>query len=1237
MQKCPHCGSRMRLRIARRGPNKGGQFWGCTRYPACKGTLEYKPTDIEADESEASDSLHPGSAFPRPAFPCDVTSRPLDEDGHCVFFQACALPAPLVTHLHKIDADRGLVRALSQWRLDFPSQSRGAVAAGSLALIAVAESLLTRGTTPFCSQSVEKVLREDAAAKEALEQVERAARGRAKRQMDADPVVQALQRVLFAPTCRFHPIHPDALFDSAEEQAVFEWIRTRVEKGALGWSLVPQIALASIAPAIDPATRQRGNLLLVHPARAAILVEVGGTQHEAHAERDEARDRALQEAGVRVVRISTAEAKDQRGDAFVQLEQLLNEGQRDLPPETVLSGVIRWCKYVHQIQLAVVTALRFAWLRLDTAWHIGIILSPLLRDDPQASEITRVAVADLHEVLLRLGRLYGTPPCEAEPRVSVISGTQVPPDLNILIGPAGESTKQFPPGPWGRFVVSDVFLPVEIKASCIESVPARLESPQREDARWFLRYLFRKDDFREGQWETIERTLRGLDSIVLLPTGAGKSIAFQLAALLLPGRCIVVDPIVSLIEDQIDNLAAAGIDRCIGITSELTSEERQHALRAFQSGHYLFCYVAPERFQTEPFRQALRALTASTPVSLIAIDEAHCVSEWGHDFRTAYLNLGRITREYCASRGVVPPLVALTGTASKIVLKDVQRVLGITAFDAIITPKSFDRSELHFTILTSRSAEKEQRVLGFLETLPTRFRITKGRLFSSEASEAHAGLVFCPHVNGPFGTSSWANHLSEKLSIPVGTYSGQPPRFEDQQSWNATKRETARAFKRDETLLLACTKAFGMGIDKPNIRFTIHISLPSSIESFYQEAGRAGRDGHRAECAIVLSNDHPKRSEYVLSPATPLEEVKRIVEQAGRHDADDVIRALWFHVRAFRGEQQETADIEAVLRLLGDVRMKRQVTLTWLNLGLSPGGGLPEELSRERAEKALHRLVVIGVVEDYTLDFGSQEFAIRIAGATAEEIAEAYGRYVGTYNQRLGEQAKREALSKQSDDHNAYILEVARLLIRFLYQHIELARRRALNEMLQAALSATSGEELRRRLVNYLAQSEWDERLEALRSSPLTGVENSPSILDELVSPNDAVALRAATARALGSYPDFPGLLILRSLSEVLCPDADPVVVSQNLEAALNFAFENFQLPVTDTAAAVGNAVSRAANKENAAELMLESIPAWSRTDRLFVRTLIRHLPPQLAGIPARWLMEQLASRCAALIATEGG
>jgi ATP-dependent DNA helicase RecQ len=1201
----------MQLRTARRGPNAGSQFWGCSRYPACKATVEFTPTTPDGDPPIQTTSP---PAAPR-VFPVHAAAAPRERQGQSAFFQACGLPAAFVEHLHMAGADRSLVRAAAQWRLDFPLPHREGVPSEDRNVIAVAESLLTRGATPLCSPSLERTLGAAAVTRD-----------------EAEPVIDAVRRVVLAPSCRFRPLQ----FDSPEERAVFEWVLALVEREGLPWSLVPQIELASISPAIDPLTAERGDLLLVHADRDPILVEVDGAQHYAHGDRDKGRDRALDVAGVRVVRVRASEARDGRGPNLHMLKQILLDGRRDLPSETELSRIVRWCKYFHQLQLSLLAALRGAWLRLDAPWCIGVALPTPLRGDPRAAAIIPLAVADLLELLGRLGRLHGRPLPALEPRVAIVGDGAVNHELDVLVGPADGSIDSLSLNVRARFLVSDLCFPAEIRAPLTAASPARLVSPQREDARWFLHYLFRKDDFWEGQWETIQRTLRGFDSVVLLPTGAGKSIAFQLAALLLPGRCVVVDPIISLIDDQIDNLAAVGIDRCIGITSQLTTEERQLALQAFKSGHYLFCYVAPERLQTVPFREALRALTANTPISLIAIDEAHCVSEWGHDFRTAYLNLGRITRDYCASHGVVPPLVALTGTASKIVLKDVQRELAITAFDAIISPKTFDRPELRYTILTCPSGEKVQRVLGFLERLPTDLGVVRSHIFRPMGRQTNAGLVFCPHVNGPYGVVQQAEYLSRELQTRVGVYSGEPPRNTDPDRWEDEKRKVARDFKRDRIAVLACTKAFGMGIDKPNIRYTVHIALPASIESFYQEAGRAGRDRRRAECAIVLSNDHPRRSQHILSPATALDEVARIVNKTGWDDADDIVRALRFHVRAFRGERAEVEDIASMLDQLGDVQTRRQINVTWRDPRWS-SEGRRWDAARERAEKALHRLVVLGVVGDYTVNFASQEFGVRIAGATQEEIAAAFGRYAGAYQQRLGEQGEREALALRREPHREYVLAVAERLVSFIYQHIELARRRALNEMLQAAISAQSGDDLRRRILDYLEQSEWDEHLEAVRASALGGVDSLAPVLDDLVSPNDAAALRAATGRALASYPDVPGLLILRSVSEALSPDADPEVVRQNVEAALGFAAEKFRLDPTEVAAAVGQAITRARDKVGAGELLMRSTLASPHADRIFVRALIQHVPRDLAGFPARWLMNELAVRCAALVTAQGG
>ncbi|MEJ5276975.1 MAG: RecQ family ATP-dependent DNA helicase [Thermogemmata sp.] len=1146
-------------------------------------------------------------------FPTEVKARARTLGAQCQFVQACGLPPAYVELLHDQDVPRSIIRAVAQWRLDYPDTRIANPKSDHENILAVAYSLLTRGTTPFCTPSFEHALGEAATSPQSA------------------PVIEALRRVALVPSCRL----TFSAFDSLEEQVAFNWIRDLLESHQLPWCILPQVDLGTLTRAIQPAGAQRGDFLLVHPHLPPVLIEVDGFQHTTHSERDRQRDMVLANAGVQTVRVPAAEVRKRSGRAVHEVERLLLKGKEEIPPENPHTRLIRWCKFAHQVQLALLTALETECLPWDGAWRVAVALPRMLQDDPEAERLLRCAVADLQELLWRLSRLYDRPPLPKGFTLMLVNEQAAKTAADVLIGPGDGSTDQLMLDVKGRFMVSDVYFPRDCLARCMGSSPVRLRAPRKEDAHWFLQCIFRKEEFWEGQWETVDRLLRGQDCIVLLPTGGGKSIAFQLAALLLPGRCIVVDPILALIDDQLDNLRRNGIDRCFGITSLLSTGEREQALEVFAAGHYLFCYVAPERFQIESFRQALRSLTTNMPVSVIVVDEAHCVSEWGHDFRTAYLNLGRIAREYCTKDAFVPPLAALTGTASRIVLKDVQRELGIESFEALITPKSFDRPELRFQVVTCRSREKIARLLGLLTGLPSQFRMSSSAFFETRGKSTCAGLIFCPHVNGPYGVVDVAEELRKHLRIRVAIYSGEAPRCDDRESWDDRKRRAAHDFKRDRVALLVCTKAFGMGIDKPNIRYTVHIGLPASIESFYQEAGRAGRDRCRAECIIILSNDDRNRAQRLLSPATPLEDIARVVQQRRGDSDDDVTRALWFHVRAFRGVKSDLEDISTLLDLLGDVSERREVTIGWQMVALA-ANGKDESSARERAEKALHRLVLLAVVEDYTVDFASGEFSVQISGASPDEIAAAFGRYARAYQLRLGEQAEAEARTLPRGTHRDYILAVAERLLHFIYQHVELARRRALSEMLQAASSAGSGEELRARILAYLGQSEWDDRLEKVRSSDRGGVDCLGPILDDLVSPNDAVALRAAAGRALASYPDVPGLLMLRAVAEALCAQSEAEAVRENMEAAISFGLSKYKLGPEELGAAIGQIVACGQRKPGAAELLLVASLRSTHADRIMIRHLLRYVPDPLAYIPAWLLLDQLLARCYVLHESKG-
>jgi ATP-dependent DNA helicase RecQ len=461
------------------------------------------------------------------------------------------------------------------------------------------------------------------------------------------------------------------------------------------------------------------------------------------------------------------------------------------------------------------------------------------------------------------------------------------------------------------------------------------------------------------------------------------------------------------------------------------------------------------------------------------------------------------------------------------------------------------------------------------------------------------------------------------LGRRVEYYSGSAPRTAGAGDWEARKRDTAKRFKRNQSPVLVCTKAFGMGIDKPNIRFTVHLGLPNSIEAFYQEAGRAGRDEKRAYCAVIVSNDHPNRNAKLLRPDTQLDELIDAAQNSAWADQDDVTRALWFHTDSFRGELDERNECIRVMEQLGDLSSAHMVRVSYQATSRQIGEW------RERVAKALHRLVIIGVVSDYTIDYAAQAFDVRVSGASPEQIIERYSTYAAAYQPRLGQ---REAVAvssfaTDSSSHREFVIRVVERLIMFVYEHVERARRRSMNEMLSALEQSSSGEELKRRILDYLVSTEFDERLDEIRQSANGGIDVMMPLIEELVTPNDAAALRGSVARLLSSYPDIPGLLFIRSLTEMLSKDRDVDVAIQNIRAAVRFAIEQYGIDPTAVGEAAGQIIAKASPSGETASLFLEACLHASGETREFFVGLIRELPFEQAAFPKSVLLARLIER----------
>ncbi len=331
-------------------------------------------------------------------------------------------------------------------------------------------------------------------------------------------------------------------------------------------------------------------------------------------------------------------------------------------------------------------------------------------------------------------------------------------------------------------------------------------APTLEDARGILRTFFSYEDFRPGQGEIIASILAGRDTVAVMPTGGGKSLCYQVPALMLEGLTVVVSPLIALMQDQVDALSRRGIPATY-INSHLTHRDVTIRMERTRFGAYRMLYVAPERFESSRFVDALKGI----PISLLAVDEAHCVSEWGHDFRPSYLRLAE-AREQLGR----PVVAALTATATPEVRRDIVQQLALT--DPVVLVRGFDRPNLRFRVLTG---------------------VNKKQVILDRCARGDSGVVYA----GSRATVEELARLTREAGIASAPY--HAGLGADQ------RRETQEQFLSGTLPVIVATTAFGMGIDKPNVRFVIHHDMPLSIEQYYQEAGRAGRDGEPAECIVL--------------------------------------------------------------------------------------------------------------------------------------------------------------------------------------------------------------------------------------------------------------------------------------------------------------------------------------------------------------------------------------------------
>jgi ATP-dependent DNA helicase RecQ len=366
-----------------------------------------------------------------------------------------------------------------------------------------------------------------------------------------------------------------------------------------------------------------------------------------------------------------------------------------------------------------------------------------------------------------------------------------------------------------------------------------------DDAREVLHRFWGYPDFRPGQDQAVRNVLAGGDSLTIMPTGGGKSLCYQVPAMLLPGLTLVVSPLISLMKDQVDALAAAGVPATF-INSSLSPDEQSTRLMAAERGAVKLLYVAPERFDGERFIRRLAALH----VSLLAVDEAHCVSEWGHDFRPSYLRLGEVRRQIGN-----PPIAALTATATGEVQRDIVRQLALGDPATLVT--GFDRRNLVWHVLRAKNDSEKDRLL---------LKLLRGR-------EGSAIVYASTRKNVDALTALLRGTGVNAVGYHAGIADVERKRIQER-------------FMTGEAPAVVATNAFGMGIDKSDVRIVVHYNMPGNLEAYYQEAGRAGRDGGPADCVLLHAYSDRFTHEFFIETANPPRRAVEAVLEAVRRGAD---------------------------------------------------------------------------------------------------------------------------------------------------------------------------------------------------------------------------------------------------------------------------------------------------------------------------------------------------------------
>lgn len=933
--------------------------------------------------------------------------------------------------------------------------------------------------------------------------------------------------------------------------------------------IIPEVKFEDITHVYDETFRSQ-QVDFYFP-QASLIIEIDGSQH-INNKNDEYRDNYLKKYGLKVIRISTKDLEEENNifkrsiadiRTIIQYRIKEDESRKEINQSIISLGdylnPIKDLKNLNLIltaimrsQLLILELLERKHLEFNKEWNIEL-------KQRDVKDFIELAIDDIclwFENIFKLLKLKFKKPKiniklinEKEEFTSDPKSIKI--DFSLLLRYTDEfqlntnivyvRTDYFDEYKYFSNIDSSNLKTAEFKdvdyfqLSTIDPINYILSLNKNGNAykslRFLLENIFLQDiqevDFREGQFNIIANALMRNDTVGLLPTGSGKSICYQLTCILQPSISFVVCPIKSLMYDQKDDLDRIFFSRTNYITSDLNAIEKSTIQREFAQGKYFFIFISPERFQSKAFRQEFNSINEEKSFAYAVIDEVHCLSEWGHDFRTSYLNLSNVISKLAPNS----TYIGLTATASINVLRDIQIEFNIDDID-VKTPSSFTREELSFNVVNDKGSKFDSLVKKISELNE------QHQVLQTNGEESKCGIIFTPHVNGKRGCYDLANKLSTCFDIKAGYYSGKKPKNSSlgDSEFDGYKRDIQDKFKSNEFTLLTATKAFGMGINKGNIFYTIHYGLPNSMESFYQEGGRAGRDKTKfqtikAECTVLLT---PEENDIIYKNIwNPEINLDNLEQEKKRLSKDGDLNSNFFMLT--NGLDTINSEFKLLKELYTTYYSDDQFTKNVKSRVLG--------YSKHKVEKSIYRLSQLDIIDDWTVEnFFTGEFEVQFKEHTEEDVKSALLKDIRKYD------AEFNINNAKNNEQHKFILDLHEqgkvstidkyflILLIWTYQHFVGNRKQSMKNVYDNCKDfcedRINAEELKLRLENFFKINKISHTLQFIADNPndykqwfdiLFKTVNG-KVTEELISKQKRQQLKDQLSRFLESYINNSGL-----------------------------------------------------------------------------------------------------------------